>query len=212
MNGGPHHVPGTSPYPWPWCGQLSSRRVAMVIVTAPDRPETADGRQTLVTIGAAARAVRSFGVHIVEVQAGPPVSRRTRAVHRPDDDASGRWQADTVVRPLGWDGFFSTPLDSVLRGLGRDQLLLAGWWLEAGVHSTMRSANDRGYECLLMTDLSVPASTLTERGALSSVEMSGGIFGALGTGEAALAALAGLAVSRSTDLLSTSVPTEEFIS
>ncbi len=83
----------------------------------------------------------------------------------------------------GWDAFYSTALDLQLRTAGRDLLLLAGAWLEVGVHSTMRSANDRGYECLLVLDACISGSELTAAAARSSIEMSGGIFGAVGTSQ-----------------------------
>jgi nicotinamidase-related amidase len=162
----------------------------MLVVTAPALPVTSDGRQVLGTIGAAATVAQSLAIPVIEVRTRPPMSRRdTGLLIERDEGAALSWTADTVVTPAGWDGFFSTPLDSLLRSMGRDQLLMAGWWLETGVHSTMRSANDCGYECLLMTDLTVSASPLTERGAVSSVEMSGGIFGAVGLGAEAFPAL-----------------------
>jgi nicotinamidase-related amidase len=43
----------------------------------------------------------------------------------------------------------------------------------------MRSANDRGYECVLVSDACVAGAEQTRAAALSSIEMSGGIFGAI---------------------------------
>ena len=58
------------------------------------------------------------------------------------------------------------------------------------MHSTMRSANDRGYECLLVVDACAPLDPDLVPPAISMVEMSGGIFGAVGTTAPVLAALA----------------------
>ena len=85
------------------------------------------------------------------------------------------------VTSAGWNGFYGSPLDSVLRRLGRTHLLMTGWWLETGVHSTLRSANDMGYECLTLADCCVPLGPETVAGAISSIQMSGGIFGATGS-------------------------------
>jgi nicotinamidase-related amidase len=93
------------------------------------------------------------------------------------------------VRSGGVDGFFASSLDTVLRTLGRDQLLLCGKWLETNVHSTMRSANDRGYECLLVLDACVAYDPDLTSAARSQIEMSGGIFGAVGETAAVLDAL-----------------------
>lgn len=87
--------------------------------------------------------------------------------------------------PDGWlaapqiDGFYDSRLDSHLRTHGRDQLLLVGSWLETTVHSTLRSANDRGYECLVVSDLCTSYQDDLRAGSLSCIEMSGGIFGAI---------------------------------
>ena len=74
----------------------------------------------------------------------------------------------------------------------RDQLLLVGGWLESNVHSTLRSANDRGYECLLVLDACTPYDAAMVAASRSQVEMSGGIFGAVGETAHVLAALAAL--------------------
>ena len=87
------------------------------------------------------------------------------------------------------DGFYASPLDATLRALGRDQLVVCGQWLETGVHSTMRSANDRGYECLLAIDACVPYDPDLAAASRSQIEMSGGIFGAVGESAAVIDAL-----------------------
>lgn len=65
------------------------------------------------------------------------------------------------------------PLDALLRGWGCTHLAMAGFGLEGPVHSTLRSANDRGYERLLLADACGPVGKETRRGALSTVTMSG---------------------------------------
>jgi len=77
----------------------------------------------------------------------------------------------------------------VLRAAGATHLLVAGHGLEGPVHSTLRSANDRGYECLLVIDACSPLDPGLAGAARSMVEMSGGIFGAVGTTADVLAAL-----------------------
>jgi biuret amidohydrolase len=138
-------------------------------------------------------AFASLGALIVEIRTAPPAQRRPSPVSA---RVAGPWPSDVVVQPHGWDGFHGTPLDGVLRAAGRDTLLFAGWWLETAVHSTMRSANDRGYECLLATDLTVGLDPGTTAGAISSIHMSGGIFGATGLASDVLAALAGVRADR----------------
>jgi len=98
--------------------------------------------------------------------------------------------ADDHLDAAGVDGFYGSPLDDRLRRLGRDQLLLCGAWLETGVHSTMRSANDRGYECLLVLDACDAYDATLVAASRSQIEMSGGIFGAVGLQADVHAALA----------------------
>ncbi len=62
----------------------------------------------------------------------------------------------------------------------------------------MRSANDRGYECLLVVDACAPLDPDLVAPATSMVEMSGGIFGAIGTTDPVLAALGQASCSKGT--------------
>jgi nicotinamidase-related amidase len=96
---------------------------------------------------------------------------------------------DLVIDTPATSGFASGALDLALRAAGCDRLLLAGWASEVLVESTLRAANDRGYECLTVSDALVPFDSWTGERALSSITMSGGIFGAVGSTAAVLAAL-----------------------
>jgi nicotinamidase-related amidase len=89
-----------------------------------------------------------------------------------------------MVTASGWDGFFESGLDQILRHKRRDTLLITGHWLEVGVHSTLRSANDRGYECAVVADACAAWDPALRLSALSSIELSGGIFGAVTTAQA----------------------------
>ena len=170
----------TTPYAWPWDGAFSPTRTALVVVTVPGAPAP------VAAVDEVARALHVAGGAVVHVTTAPP---------RSDPGAvAGAWGPaehlpDHRVTSYGVDGFVGSPLDGLLRSLGRDQLLLAGAWLETAVHSTMRSANDRGYECLLMLDACTPYDGGLLAAARSQIEMSGGIFGAVGETPAVLAAL-----------------------
>jgi nicotinamidase-related amidase len=95
-----------------------------------------------------------------------------------------------VVDAGGVDGFYDGSLDRVLRIRGIDTLVLCGYGAEAAVSSTLRSANDRGYECLTLTDATAPFDAGLGAHDLHSITMSGGIFGAMAGSEALLAVLA----------------------
>jgi len=71
-------------------------------------------------------------------------------------------------------------------------LILTGITTDVCVHTTMRDANDRGYECLLLTDCTGATDRGNHLAAIKSVTMSGGIFGAVAESRGLLAALAGM--------------------
>jgi nicotinamidase-related amidase len=85
---------------------------------------------------------------------------------------------DATLEAGATNGFYSSRLDDVLRVNGRTDIIVAGWGLEGPVHSTLRAANDRGYECLLVADASTPLDPDLVFGSCEMVRFSGGIFGA----------------------------------
>lgn len=191
------HVAGTTPYPWPYDGDLDPARLALVVAghDAGWTGRCADGGAAAAeALARLVKAVTEAGGVVVDIaHEAPPSPAPTQAspAHAsPDEDASpplGSPPPSLVA--AGIDGFYGSSLDAWLRRHGRDHLLIAGFGLEAPVHSTLRSANDRGYECLLVLDASAPLSAETADAARSMVEMSGGIFGAVGTADAVVAAL-----------------------
>lgn len=191
-----HFLESTTPYPWPFDGCLEPERLALVVAGAQAAWYQAswDAAATLARIADVADAVRSAGALVVFIQhegvardrppAFPPVARTTGG-----DLVLVPNPGDLVVRATGIDGFHGGPLDDELRSRRIDHLVLAGFAAEACVDSTLRSANDRGYECLALTDAVAPFSADLGGHALSSVTMSGGIFGAIGSSSTLLDAL-----------------------
>ena len=173
----PTYVPGTTPYPWPWDGVLDRGRLAVLVICERDTVEL--GAEATAVVTAAARQ----DVPVVHVSTGPPggAAAGLRVPGPPPDED---------IRALGWDGFAGSGLDAALRRRRVDRLLLVGSCLETGIHSTLRSANDRGYECLVVADACAAADPALAGPALSMIEMSGGIFGAVGACAGVLRALA----------------------
>lgn len=98
----------------------------------------------------------------------------------------------------GWDGCFGSDLDNTLRVRGIRTIVIGGFASEVTVDSTVRTLNDQGHECLVLTDCCAPLDDSLGARAHASLTMSGGIFGALGTSVAFVAALDS-AGRRSTD-------------
>jgi nicotinamidase-related amidase len=192
-------VARSTPYPWPYDGDLLPSRLALVVVLAGAGAEGADDGPpgpdphvdpVLDRIALLAGATQEGGGVVVEVTTTPPSPAAGGPV-LPRPGRIGLKGPGPVhrIQSAGIDGFFASSLDATLRSLGRDQLLLCGTWLETNVHSTMRSANDRGYECLLVLDACLAYDPLLTAASRSQIEMSGGIFGAVGETAAVLDAL-----------------------
>ena len=174
------HVARTTPYAWPWNGVLDATRTAVLVVDAPGAGLTDGGgvRNAAVVV---ATLQRAGGVAIrVLTRRASPTRALGDAVPAVGAEGTGRIPIDATVTSQGVDGFFGSPLESILRQRGIERLILVGAWLETSVHSTMRTANDMGFECLLVVDACTPGDAELVANSVSMIEMSGGIFGAVG--------------------------------
>jgi len=99
---------------------------------------------------------------------------------------------EIVLDKPGKGAFYGTDLQQILSDAGITQLLVTGVTTEVCVHTTTREANDRGYECLVVSDCVGSYFPEFQRVGLEMVKAQGGIFGWVADSQAVIAALAAL--------------------
>ncbi len=99
-------------------------------------------------------------------------------------------KSEVVIAKPGKGAFYRTKLDRILRSHKITHLIFTGVTTEVCVQSTMREANDRGYECLLVEDATASYFPAFKKATLEMIRAQGGIVGWTATLEAVLAGLA----------------------
>jgi nicotinamidase-related amidase len=176
-------------------------------------------RSAIAPIGATLAACRLAGMLVIHTREGhrPDLSDLPGAKHRRgrfstrigDPGPMGRilvrgaeghdiiaelapTEGEPVIDKPGKGAFYATDLEAILRGRGITQLILAGVTTEVCVHTTLREANDRGFECLVLSDGTASYFPAFHEQALNMACAQDGIFGWVAPSTDVIAAISNL--------------------
>jgi biuret amidohydrolase len=96
---------------------------------------------------------------------------------------------EPVIDKPGKGSFYATDLDTILKNRGIKSLIVCGVTTEVCVNTTVREANDRGYECLIVSDAVASYFPEFQKSALDMIKAQGGIVGWVAPSSAVLPAL-----------------------
>jgi nicotinamidase-related amidase len=162
----------------------TARRTGMLVVHTREghRPDLSDCPPTKLTRGRSAKRIGDPG----------PMGRilvRGEIGHDIVPELAPK-PGEVVIDKPGKGAFFATDLELILRDRSIKTLIVCGVTTEVCVNTTVREANDRGFECVVLSDCVGSYFHEFHVAALAMIKAQGGIFGWVSDSKRALTALA----------------------
>ena len=92
-------------------------------------------------------------------------------------------KGEPVIDKTGSSALYATDLEFILTKRGIKCLIVAGVTTDICVHSTLRSAIDMGYDCLLLEDCTAASVQANHLAAIDMIKQEGGYLGTVSTSE-----------------------------
>jgi len=179
-----------SPYAWPFDGAWSAADTALLaidlqlwLMRALARQDVEEAATQLIEAARRAAVPVLFTARLgfddhrpidpALVDSRPPASGEARAILPALEPPS----TFDVIERRGWSAFTGTALDQMLRARGVRNLIFCGATTDGAVHTTMREANDRGYECLLVENACCAQVAAHHEAILRITRFGNGLFG-----------------------------------
>lgn len=157
------------------------RRIPVVHTREGHRPDLSDltafKRRRAAGSGAAIGSAGPLGRLLVRGEPGHAIIEELAPI-----------PGEPVIDKPGFGAFYATDLELLLRAAGITSLTLAGVTTDICVHSTLREAIDRGFDCVTVGDACAAADPGIHRAMLACIAGEGGILGRVATTQETLAA------------------------